>query len=328
MLIINNYYIIQMCLVCKHLLKYKLYTDILYLNNPICYGLTIFPYIYPNLNGLNTALSYINIINSNYVQLKFLYAQYSSLRYISFTFVNLIELNISNTEIIDLPITLVNLEYLNCNYTSITKIPYTYNKLTKLFIVYTNINELSNNFSNLRILDCSFSSLTSISDKYINLERLNCKGSKLKIIPETLNNLKYLNCSYTNINKLSNNFINLVELHIQGSLIKSISHLYKNLKYLKKTNKIIYPNECQYYININFLITHFRSHFKYINKFKYINSKSIIKYSFYILDDYINPNSLALKYRINNWDYCNKSNNITLIYLKSKIELKIYNLIK
>lgn len=186
--------------------------------------------------------------------------------------------------------------------------------------------ELSTNFSKLKILDCSFTKINKIPSNYLNLERLNCKCSNIKDIPDTLIKLIYLNCNFTSIKTLSPNFINLQILKIKHTLIKRLSYKYKSLIKLQIYNNIYFSQECIKYITINFLLFHFKTKFKFINKFKFIKKQSLLAYQDYILDKYINPYSLSLRYKIYKWSH--NSTYCELLYLSESNELKIYKLIK
>ena len=60
---------------------------------------------------------------------------------------------------------------------------------------------------------------------------------------------------------------------------------------------------------------------KFVNKFKMINKESILQYHNFILDRYVNPNSLSLIYKVNKWN----QNYLypELLYLNDKNELII-----
>lgn len=77
------------------------------------------------------------------------------------------------------------------------------------------------------------------------------------------------------------------------------------------------------YLNINYLILHFKTKFKFVRKYKYITIINIYKYIDLILDSYVNPKSLSLLYKVYNFD----NNQKKLLYLTTTNKLKIFNLI-
>lgn len=315
-----------MCLTCKHLHKLnskksKNLKNILYINSPICFNIRFLYYIYPNLEGISLTSTYINQMSNKYKKLKYLYANYSALKYIPYNLNLLIELRIAHSLINILPHNLFNLMILDCSNTNITYIPDTLYNLTKLYISNTKIKELPNTLTKLKVLDCSYTRIKFIPETYNMLERLNCQCSNIKIIPETLINLLFLNCSFTSVNSISKNFLHIKSLKIKYTNIKRLHFNYKSLEKLELNNIIYFHNVCQEYIAINFLLNHFKTKFKFVNKFKMINKKSILQYHNFILDRYLNPQSLSLIYKINKWNH--NYFYPELLYLNDKNELII-----
>ena len=134
-------------------------------------------------------------------------------------------------------------------------------------------------------------------------------------------NLLFLNCSFTSVNSLSQNFLHLKSLKITYTNIKRLHFNYKSLVKLELNKTIYFNNVCQEYMAINFLLYHFKTKFKFVNKFKMINKESILQYHNFILDRYVNPNSLSLIYKVNKWN----QNYLypELLYLNDKNELII-----
>ncbi len=321
-----------MCLVCQHYSNNKIINKLIYLNSYICPIIKEILDIYPNLEGITLSLSFVqSFVNSkNLNKLKYLYANYSSLIELPSNAYNLLDLRINNCPIQHLPINFVNLKVLDCGNTPISNIPHTYINLTRLYINNTKINIIPSTLCRLKILDCSYTRINNISKKFILLERLNCQCSNVKVIPDSLINLKYLNCNFTNISFISSNFSKLIVLklkHTKDALL-TLKYKYPNIIKLQTNNFNYYYSQAREYIAINFLIYHFKTKFKFVNKFKFINKQSLLNYSYYILDSYLNPNSLAIIYRASNWDFEYKQ----LLYLTnihdlhSTPELKIFKI--
>ena len=178
---------------------------------------------------------------------------------------------------------------------------------------------------NLNILDCSITRVNKIPNTYLKLERLSCANSNVKMIPECFINLIYLNCNFTYVNSISPNFLNLKILKVKYTNKIKLSYKYTKLIQLEINTNNYYNSTCQNYLAINFLLTHFKTKFKNVSKFKFINKQSLNIYSSMLLDSYINPSSLSLLYRINKWDNDNTARE--LLYLTNN-NLKIFKLKK
>lgn len=188
----------------------------------------------------------------------------------------------------------------------------------------TNINNIPNELINLEYLDCSYTKITSLSETLINLKSINCQNTLINNLSDKYINLEYLNCQNTLISKLSNKYIKLKELYILNTNINYISNKYIFLRKIYKNNIILYDRQkIKEYLNINYLILHFKSNFKFIRKYKYITKINIYKYIDLILDYYVNPNSLSLLYKVYNFD----NNQKKILYLTKSNKLKIFNLI-
>ena len=284
-----------------------------------------------------------NINNLDHYNLVYLYCQHSKLYNLKYNLYNLIDLNISFTNIIELPNSLYNLKYLNIQNTLITSLPDNLNNLEileadnskliylpnnlynikKLFIRYTNIKNILD-YNKLEYLDCSYTQIDQLSDKLIKLKSINCENTLIKTLSDKYINLEYLNCQNTLINNISDKYILLKELYIFNTNINIISYKYKLLRKIYSNNIFLHDKlKIKQYININFLIYHFKTKFKFIRKYKYITIENIYKYIDLILDNYLNPNSLSLQYKVQNFDKPVKQ----LLYINSKNQFKIFNLI-
>ena len=83
-------------------------------------------------------------------------------------------------------------------------------------------------------------------------------------------------------------YILLKELYIFNTNINIISYKYKLLRKIYSNNIFLHDKyKIKQYININFLIYHFKTKFKFIRKYKSITQKNIYKFINLILDNYI-----------------------------------------
>lgn len=326
-----------MCILCniKNKKKYK------YIHLHSCSKLKNIIYKLEDIEYFNCSFTNLKTIkNLQHNTLKYLLCKNNYVTNIMYNFLNLIELSIENTTIKTLPDTLNklkilnisntlikylpnnlnNLELLNADYSKLIILPINLFKIKKLFILKSNIKILPINMYNLEYLDCSYTDIISIPDYLIKLKSLVCQNTNINVLSKNFANLEYLNCNNTNIYKISDKYVLLKELYILNTNIIVLSHKYKNLRTVYKNNMIITDKyQVKLYLTINFLLYHFKTKFKYIRKYKCITKINIQKYINLILDTYINPNSLALLYKVTNFDKYNKE----LVYLNKNNHLKV-----
>jgi hypothetical protein len=139
-----------------------------------------------------------------------------------------------NRKIETLPDTLCNMTDLYACKSGLLKLPKNMNRLTFLDISYTDIEEIPDNLSFLNYLHCGFcKKIKKIPEKLISLVNLYTQyNRKLTHIPKTLVNLTVIYCSHTNLNELPPSLINVRDLDISGTNILFIPDTYTRLKYL------------------------------------------------------------------------------------------------
>ena len=163
-------------------------------------------------------------------------------------------LDLSNLNLIKLPILPGNLQELNCSnnkLTTLTKLPDTLrllncsnNELTTLTklpdnlqVLVCNNNELTtlpDNLANtLTLLNCSNNQLTTLTKLPDNLQILVCNGNQLTTLPDNLaNNLILLNCNRNNLSKLPTLPDSLQELNCNNNELTTLPDLPPNLRIL------------------------------------------------------------------------------------------------
>ncbi len=154
--------------------------------------------------------------------------------------VNLTQLNCYGCKNIkDIPKILINLEFIDISYTNIYQIPIEFYKLKTIICNSSSIMNISDSFSNLEHLDCYKTNVLYISKYFIKLKYLNCGSNLILELPNTLINLEFLMCHNTQINILHKNFIKLKYLDCSNTFIKSIPSTYILLEQLFLYNTYI-----------------------------------------------------------------------------------------
>lgn len=154
-------------------------------------------------------------------------------------FTKLTSLDISNTHITEIPLSLVNLEvlvlnntkvkeipsnflhlrYLCCYNTPVDVIPSTLTDLEKLFCVKSLVTKIPEKVVKLKVLYCSMTLVSEIPKTLVQLEALDIADCRrIRSLPDELVLLRKLNCSNSSITGIPSTFVNLERINTNMAL--------------------------------------------------------------------------------------------------------------
>lgn len=198
------------------------------------------------------------------------------------TFINLINLDVSLTDISEIPESLINLRFLKIdNCPNIKKLPKSLINLEILSCWYSKISYIPEEFINLielNIRNCK--NIYSLSNKHVNLKKLDINNCVNIIeIPNTFTKLELLNISQTNIIKVHEEFSNLIILDISRTRITSLPNILIKLRelYAARSNMEYIPITFQ---NLEILILDGTPHIEYIPRLEKLKELSFEYYSY------------------------------------------------
>jgi hypothetical protein len=133
--------------------------------------------------------------------------------YIPSIFQNLSYLNISHTDLRELPAELISLKELHCSRSNLQELPDSYSGLEVLDVSYTAVKDIPESYRNLLILNLYSSKVKELSPEFQELRDLNIGMTHIKEVPTTYTLLRKLNCQLSLVSGLSDSLNQLEWLY-------------------------------------------------------------------------------------------------------------------